>query len=762
MTKQIKKVPAGLEDLALGRGKVSQLRGETSLPISQVDALWLLDSAAQIRELDTQKVTKVYREVDGVFDLYTYNSALAETDDGEWVLQPATGVGRWIKSLGNFESTTPGLFSTEYLKGSVNALQQIVSSLPTAITSSLLNKRVSVLKYDENSVESPAVWECVTTNAVGGSEGLDTSTGKFRVSVGAFFYEFSNVSKFIDPLQFGLTASTFNTAFTAAFSATDTVYLADYDYVRAGSGGGVGFTVPEGKNLVALGKKATLTCTSYPIMQCLGDNRVEGIHFDNSNGGVSIGVEIRGDNVTIKSNKFTEGNQIIYVYGFDGTSGSADGLLVEDNDFLGCGYQVLQKGGYASNDGRVINNRSIDCTTDFVELNSTSTAPSKNWLVANNYVKNVGMVGATTAKTESRFFGCTATDGVLITGNIVEACAGDSMLHFESVSKNIVITNNIFIDPQGAFGPLLFLTNGASISTVNFSDNIVRLSSGYTRLTNTASKLSYLVGNDNARLQARNNVFINESTYTDVEVFDLSDTEDTYITGNRFVDVKTGVITGIGGGVGGPRKAVHIKENLFEDCDRGTYVRSPISSGRHYSVFIEENTYNNCTEVFEHEYSDSLPISLNGNHVRNGSNIDEAVVIGDSVINPQVYGNRVESGATTTRASSQGYSGVDIGTAIKIFDFNPTHGYGSVMVHVKATDSAGNVNSNNSRAEVVRIDVNSPIDKDLTSINVSSSGAGATFTLSLNGNDLEFTASAERAYQVSIVGSFLPEHTSHP
>lgn len=563
----------------------------------------------------------------------------------------------------------------------------------------------------------------------------------------------AKLQEFVSVKDFGATGDgvTDDTAAIAAAIASGAkeIYFPSGTYYKAGTGGGQKIDVPAGVKLVGA-KGAIIKPEGYPVFRLFENCVVEGLKFDSSEGEIDpvkkvrICLEIYADDITVKDCSFDGGNQIIYIY-------TADRLTVDGCYFTGCGYQVLQKTGNTSNDGRVINCVSVDCTTDFVELNSTASNPCTNWLISGNTVRNVGTASGT-LKTESRFVGATATKNIVITNNLVEGVAGDSMLHFESASGDIIVSNNTFIDPHSNFGKLWFFTNSSNVQSFHFESNIVRFTSGYSLYSGEGERVTYMQGNDDSRPIITNNSFINESSET-LRLFTISDTEDVLIMGNRIVGFDTVLSSSVGASGTPPynRRRVNFQQNIVEDVS--TVVCSIGNGGttqRHYGYYIDNNTFDNCAEVFTVADGNAVPLSLTNNRCRAGTNIDEGLVIGNLVATQAVYGNAVESDATTTLSVAASYT---TGTKT-IFTGSP---YRSYYIKVKAAD--GSLSSNNSSAEVVRIDYNSPIDIDLTSIATSNSGTGASFTLSMSGNNLQFTAGGARTVQVSIVGSVLPQNT---
>jgi hypothetical protein len=602
----------------------------------------------------------------------------------------------------------------------------------TFSTAPPLNSAIEVVTQ-ESSIIGGASSQQITYNE--GSAGSVTRTVQSRLRDFVSVKDFGAVGDGVTDDKAAIAA--------AIASGAKEIYFPSGTYYKAGTGGGQQIAVPAGVKLVG-SKGATIKAEGYPIFQLNEKCEVEGLDFDNTAGGVLIGLQIQGDDITIRNCSFEGGSQLIYIY-------TADRLTVDGCYFDSCGYQVLQKGGFTSNDGRVLDCTSVNCTTDFVELNSTATNPCTNWLISGNTVKNVYTSGGV-LRTESRFIGATATKNIIITNNLVEGVAGDSMLHFESASGDIIVSNNTFIDPHGSNGKLWFFTNSSNVQSFHFESNIVRFTSGYALYPTENDKVTYMQGNDDSRPIITNNSFINESSES-LRVFILSDTEDALIMGNRFVGFDT-VCSSSFGASGSPpynRRRINFQQNIVEDI--ATTVCSIGNGGttqRHYGYYIDNNSFKNCEEVFTVADDNAVPLSLTNNRCRADTNIDEGLVIGNQVATQAVFGNVVESDATTTLNVAASYT-----SGTKTI-FTPSS-YRSYYIKVKCTDGA--IGSNNSTAQVVKLDFNSPIDIDLTTISTSSSGTAASFTLSMSGSALQFSAGAARTVQVSIVSSVLPQHT---
>jgi hypothetical protein len=536
-------------------------------------------------------------------------------------------------------------------------------------------------------------------------------------------------------------------AITAAAATGSDVLFPAGIYYKAGTGGGQNINVPAGVKLVATGK-AEIKSEGFPIFTLNAGCGVSGITFNNLAGGVSIGLEIKGDDITIRDCIFQAGSQLIYLY-------TADRLVVDGCRFeQGCGYQVIQKAGFTSNDGRVVNCTSVNCTLDFVELNSEGANPCKNWLISGNFVKNLlNPSTPTSVQTECRFFGATATDGVIISNNVVDTIAGDSAIHCEGETKNLTVTGNLFIDCHSLYGKIFFAPNGTLVDSFIFSNNIIRYTPGFTAWTGEGTVLIQDAGNSSGRHLISSNSFTNESAVV-MNVMLVSDTDDVVVSGNRVTGFTTVIQTGFGAAAGtGPRarKTVFFNNNILESCATGLFIQETVTN-RHYRCLVDNNVFKDVTDVYN-SGNNSMPESLTGNTCRGSTSIDEGKIIGTKANTVAVSKNWLDSDATSTRKTSQNYTDVNVAKTL----FTPSS-YGSWQLYVKCGEGS-NINSNNSTAKVVRLDYNSPIDIDLTEISTSNSGTGAGFTLALSGTSVTFTATATRAVRVTLVSSFYPSHT---
>ena len=542
-----------------------------------------------------------------------------------------------------------------------------------------------------------------------------------------------------------------NAAISAANAINASVYFPYGTYFKQGSGGGKSIMCPAGTKLFANGD-ATIKSEGYPNFTLNDGCEVKGITFDSTGDGVLIGLEIKGNDITVKDCVFLDGNQVIYLY-------TADRLLVDGCRFVDTGYQVLQKSGFTSHDGRVINCSAINCRADFVELNSTGSNPSRNWLISGNLVRNAFRPDDPdhpTVQTEVRFFGSTATDGVIITNNIVETIAGDSAIHCEGRTKNLTVSNNIFIDCHSTYGKIVFFPGNVDVDSFHFSGNIIRYTDAFTAWAGEGDTLVQANNGGNARIFITNNTFTNESLVTTLKVAGIGSTEDVVITGNRVrgFDIAFASSFGASGATPRNRRTIFFRNNVLESCNVGCQINEP-SANRHYRWLIDDNVFDDVTDVYI-SGNNSMPESLTGNSCRGATSIDEAKIIGKYNVSPNVNNNWVDTDSTTTRKIAQIYT--DAGVAKTLF--SPPTGFGCYDLHVKTTTSStGSLSGNNASAKVVRLERNSNIDTNLTEISASSSGTNAGFTLALDGTDVVFSAPAVRTVQVKLLNTPFPYST---
>jgi hypothetical protein len=105
----------GHEDLALGFGKVQQLRGDRLLTFRQIMLEFIFETVAEIKELDYNKYTHVALHVVGPVIQYYYDPLSHLTPDDYNVIKPnsiqLSQGGRWIR-IGSGVSGQNQIFDT--------------------------------------------------------------------------------------------------------------------------------------------------------------------------------------------------------------------------------------------------------------------------------------------------------------------------------------------------------------------------------------------------------------------------------------------------------------------------------------------------------------------------------------------------------------------------------------------------------------------------------------------------------------------------
>lgn len=526
--------------------------------------------------------------------------------------------------------------------------------------------------------------------------------------------------------------------------AGSTLKLPAGRYAKGGTGGGKHIALPAGTRLIGE-PGATIVSSSYPVFRTSDDTVIEGLTFDNSTGGISIGIEVEGVDVAIRRNTFYRGNQQVYLR-------DCERVDIEDNTFKETGYAVLQKSGYTSNAVRVSRNRFLRCTGDCVELNSETANPCWGWQILDNYAKDIGGTERTEVATEDRFFGATATRGVVISGNLIDGIAGDSALHFESLSGDTLVTGNVFRDLHGDSGKLIFLTGSLQDCTIDFSHNHVEFSSEYAFLEGETATLIYQLGGDSALLRLIDNTFVNRSIET-MAIHSISNSKrGSDFVGNRVQGFDTVIKAGTGSTT---NQVIRMLRNSIDQATCAVRLSASNKSTAYY-VCIDENTFTDCLKVWEAEVSGVTPQSLTNNICQGTTLIDEASIIGLAVASHKVLGNDLRDGAHSTRAIGQNYI-ANSGDKELFRLTQAPGGYPSLIINVRTTD--GSSSSGNATFQTVLLQRVSAISTRLITLNSETSGSGASFTLSMSGNSLMGRATSNRWVEVSLPGPLFASHT---
>jgi hypothetical protein len=298
-----------------------------------------------------------------------------------------------------------------------------------------------------------------------------------------------------------------------------------------------------------------------------------------------LGVTIQGDakNIILDklffSGKFTAAIQL----------SRCENIQIINSEFKSIsGYQILQQEGFSSNEILVHRNIATNCGRDFIELNSEVGAPSKNWVISNNTVRNVKCLDSSL---DCRFLGITSTNGVIVSNNIFEKCSGDAAFHFEKISGNITITNNIIRDPNGQYGSLISNYDNYSNAKryINFSDNLVEFSSSYN--LSGASLLIYSRNEDKTVFNITNNKFVNNSS-EELNLLYKSESKTHWnFIGNDVFGFNNVISIGKNAG------HININNNTFNDSKSAIILDSNSSIGSN-SINIQNNTFQNIENVF--------------------------------------------------------------------------------------------------------------------------------------------------------------------
>lgn len=308
-----------------------------------------------------------------------------------------------------------------------------------------------------------------------------------------------------------------------AMGDTRVLYIPEKEFYFTGQ-----ITIPSNTLVIGSGAKSILAPNNAGgnTIKLLGDN----ITFANVRieGSTPAVISVEGSHIKIKDVYFktngTKLGQCVYMF-------TSDDIIVDSCIFDNTGYGVIQKAGTVSNNIKVVNCTAFDMIDDFVELNCTSSARSKNVIIANNIFKGSAsyalaraaeLGGDYTTYLEKRFVGITAVDNVIIESNIVEFVAGDSAIHVEDIGSDLHVKNNIFdnilgrgyifvtqgdgtinemliegntfkrTDNLSATGNVLYLVTDVFTSEINFINNIIKGNSVVRNLKVAAQFQSYL------------------------------------------------------------------------------------------------------------------------------------------------------------------------------------------------------------------------------------------------------------------------------
>ena len=100
MTSTIQKQLAAHEDLLLGSGTTSQIRGESSEVVRRIELSFILRTNQEIRDLDVTRYTRVQLHQQGATKEFWYDATSSLVDDDDDILEPTSSpaTGRWLNT----------------------------------------------------------------------------------------------------------------------------------------------------------------------------------------------------------------------------------------------------------------------------------------------------------------------------------------------------------------------------------------------------------------------------------------------------------------------------------------------------------------------------------------------------------------------------------------------------------------------------------------------------------------------------------------
>ena len=284
---------------------------------------------------------------------------------------------------------------------------------------------------------------------------------------------------------------------------------------------------------------------------------------------IADGVEIKGSGGSIRNVYFLEGPQRRVFY-------TADHWLIDGCTFDQTGYGVLQQSPFVSSFVTVNGCIGRRMYADFVELNINANEPtpadvppSRNWIISNN--QYTGNLQFPAFGTEDRFVGITEVENVIITGNNVEYCAGDSAIHLEDLRGETVISNNILTNNLASNGNqgIIYLLNSAENTIIegNIIGSTDRLLANDPLAALSVSKSSYtnnlIISNNRIFCTQPSNPPFQPNSRLILRGLILSSQEAgsaATITGNDFEGLDRAFVTS-------SANNLNIVGNTFSDCD---------------------------------------------------------------------------------------------------------------------------------------------------------------------------------------------------
>lgn len=143
MSNILKKSRLGIEDLAMGFGVENQIRGQTTVPVTRIQADFIFNSLSDIKALNTARVKfcSLFTP-DGSSISYYYDPTSTETPNDTTVIAPNSGTGRWLVRTLNIKSND------------VETVQLISNLINTV---DVLSERVETVSVKTQTVETVSV-----------------------------------------------------------------------------------------------------------------------------------------------------------------------------------------------------------------------------------------------------------------------------------------------------------------------------------------------------------------------------------------------------------------------------------------------------------------------------------------------------------------------------------------------------------------------------------------------------------------------------
>lgn len=405
-------------------------------------------------------------------------------------------------------------------------------------------------------------------------------------------------------------------------------------------------------------KEITINGTSLINMVNKQNVIIEGLRAT----GTSLAVfQIKGGskNITFRDCVFKNFAQVIYLF-------DCSEINIDNCSFDNTGYGIIQKYDYSSNNVKVVNCTAKNMRNDFIECNCTNTAPSKNWIIANNIF--LGSSNYPNYATEKRFVGITSVENVVITGNIIERSCGDSAIHLEDSKGDVVISNNIFdncvSNPTIGFSEYIFITSSAKSSIISgnvFKRTDVTIGVGRVLdLSNQNLTTSIMFVNNRIVGVNKNLIGVNFSSQTNI-----------IISSNYFEENQIGV------NISSSRNA-NINNNMFLNCNYGITSLFNISTLQISSsgfagtdITISNNTFTGtltkCITTSRNAIGTGSPTKwlIQGNHFDNisdGTDVVDFFVTGNTCEKDKLFnfGKTFYSGPTRLVEANNFINGVGI------------------------------------------------------------------------------------------------------